>query len=176
MRKNLFIWQVCGVVATAVLGTILHFLFQWTNLKFFALISAVNESTWEHMKLVFIPSFLFVIIQSFWFEKECKCYWLIKGIGIIVGTLLIPILFYTLTGCFGNLSTITNVLIFIFSIVIEYFFELFLFSKLHFENKLKWLIISILVFILFLFFVFSFYPPKLPLFLDPLTKGYGLTN
>ena len=70
MKNDLLIYQVVGLTFTALLGTILHFLYEWTNLLFVAPISAVNESTWEHMKLVFIPSFLFSIIQSFIYKKD----------------------------------------------------------------------------------------------------------
>ena len=176
MKKNLVIYQVVGLTFTAVLGTLLHFLYAWTNLKLFAPISAVNESTWEHMKLVFVPSFIFAIIQSFFAKNEYKCFWVIKLIGIVLGTLLIPILFYTLSGAFGRLSAIVNIAIFFISVIIEYFFELFLFNRLSCKVWFKWVAIALLVGILILFFAFTFCPPKIPLFLDPITNGYGITK
>ena len=176
MKKNLVIWQVAGLTFTAVLGTLLHFVYGWTNLKFFAPISAVNESTWEHMKLVFIPSFIFAIFQSFFAKNEYPCFWIVKLIGIVFGTLLIPVLFYTLGGSFGTLSAIVNIAIFFVSIIAQYLVELFLFNKLNCKPYLKGIAIGLLVGILILFFVFTFNPPKIPLFLDPLTNGYGITK
>lgn len=174
MKKNLFIWQIIGLTFTAVLGTVLHFLYQWTNLKFIATISAVNESTWEHMKLVFVPSLAFAFIQSFWAKDDYECFWFVKLIGILLGTLLIPILFYTLSGSFGHLSAITNISIFFIAIIIEYLTELFLFNRINKNIYLKWISIGILLIIFALFIIFSFYPPKIPLFLDPVTNGYGI--
>lgn len=176
MRKNLLVWQVIGITFTAVFGTILHFLYEWTNLRFVALFSAVNESTWEHMKLVFFPSLIFAIIQSVVGEKDYECFWLVKLIGILLGTLLIPVLFYTLGGVFGELSAIVNIAIFFISVFSEYLIELILFNKLNCKRRLKWFSIIVLIIILVLFFIFSFNPPNLPLFLDPVTNGYGITR
>lgn len=174
MKKNILIWQIAGLTFTAVLGTVLHFLYQWTNLKFFATFSAVNESTWEHMKLVFIPSFIFAIIQSFIAKKEYRCFWLVKLIGILLGTFLIPTLFYTLSGIFGTLSAIVNVSIFFVSIIIEYLIELILFDKINCKVQINTVCLIILIIFLIAFFIFSFYPPKIPLFLDPVTNDYGI--
>lgn len=176
MKNNLLIWQVAGLTFTAVLGTILHFLYEWTNLIFLAPISAVNESTWEHMKLVFIPSFIFGIIQSFVGKREYKSFWFIKLIGALVGTLLIPILFYTLTAFFGRLSGTVNVIIFFVVIFIEYLTEFLLFKKPDLKINLNIISLGILIVTFILFIAFTFYPPTIPLFLDPLTNGYGITK
>ena len=176
MKKNLFIWQIAGVTFTAVFGTVLHFLFQWTDLKIFAPISAINESTWEHMKLLFIPSLFFATIQYFIYKKDYKCFWATKLIGILLGTLLIPTLFYTLSGSFGTLSAFINIAIFFVSIFLEYAIEYFLFDKINCKIWLNWVSVGVLIFVLTLFFVFTFYPPQIPLFLDPLTKGFGIVK
>lgn len=176
MKNNLLLWQVGGITFTAVLGTILHFLFEWTGLTILASVSAVNESTWEHMKLVYIPSLIFAIAQSIFAKNEFNCFWLIKLIGTLLGTLLIPILFYTLTGAFGTLSAVTNIAIFFISIIVEYFVELFLFTRLQCNLSFKWISIIILLSIFVLFVVFSYFPLEIPLFLDPLTNRYGITK
>ena len=177
MKKNIFIWQIVGLTFTAILGTILHFLFSWTNNSpFIASFSAVNESTWEHMKLVFVPSFIFAIVQSFFLKKEYDNFWLIKLIGIFIGTFLIPIFFYTLTGSFGKLSAFINILIFFVSVIIEYLIELYLFNSLEASKRVDLVLILTLIFFMILFIVFTFYPPKLPMFLDPLTKTYGIAK
>ncbi len=176
MKKNLFIWQVVGITFTAVLGTVLHFLYDWTNVTSLATISAVNESTWEHMKLVFVPSFIFAFMQYFWAKNDYPCFWSVKFIGTVLGTLLIPIMFYTLQGAFGTLSAITNIAIFFISIIAQYLTELFLFNKFNCKNLMNWLFIWLLVIILVLFIIFSFAPPKIPLFLDPVSNTYGITK
>ena len=54
-------WSIAGVVVTLVTGTLLHFVHEWFGGGFWASIGAVNESTWEHLKLIFWPMFLFGI-------------------------------------------------------------------------------------------------------------------
>ena len=43
MKRSLPFWQFAGFVFTGVFGTLLHFLYDWTDSKFSALFSAVNE-------------------------------------------------------------------------------------------------------------------------------------
>ena len=95
MKDLLKIWQWLGFAVTAFGGTILHFLYEWLDgAVWIAPFSGVNESTWEHMKLLFWPMFLFAIFQSFFFFEE-KAFWCIKLRGILLGLALIPIIFYT---------------------------------------------------------------------------------
>ena len=174
MKKNLLVWQVGGATFIAVLSTVLHFLFQWTDLIIFAPISAVNESTWEHMKLIFIPSLIFAFIQSFFAKNDYPCFWLVKLIGVLLGTLLIPVLFYTLSGAFGPLLDVINIAIFFVAVIAACFVEYVIFDKIYCKYKLKWFYISVLLVVFILFAIFAFYPPQIPLFLDPITYGYGI--
>ncbi|MBR6796465.1 MAG: hypothetical protein IKM53_03835 [Clostridia bacterium] len=73
MKKSVFIWQLVGFTFTSVFGTLLHFLYDLTGGSLFAApFSAVNESTWEHMKLVFFPMLIFAIIENHFLGKERK--------------------------------------------------------------------------------------------------------
>ena len=91
-KRSLALWQFGGYVFTSALGTLLHFLYDLTGesvaVSFF---SAVNESTWEHMKIAFWPMFIFAIIQSFYF-KDRNDYWNIKLKGILFGIFISIIL------------------------------------------------------------------------------------
>ena len=86
----------------------------------------------------------------------------------------IPTLFYTFQGAFGEPPAWLNILFFFLSAFIGYALEYILFIKAKGKkwwNILSWSALGIMV---ILFVAFTFYPPKLPLFLDPLTKTYGL--
>ncbi len=174
MEKRLFIWQIVGITFTAVTGTLLHFLYQWTKWRIFAPVSAVNESTWEHMKLAFVPSLLFAVTQSF-FAEEYGNFWLVKLIGISVGTALIPVIFYTLRGSFGEVSTVIDITIFFVAVICEYLLEFYLFGIIECNLYQKLISLSLLLLGVVAFTLFTFYPPQIPLFLDPVTNGYGIT-
>ena len=113
MKQSIASWQIGGFIFTSVLGTFLHFLFDLTGGNLVAaLFSAVNESTFEHMKILFFPTFIFAVVESF-FLKEIKSFWSVKFVGVTLATLLIPTFFYTLNGIFGTTPAWINILLFI---------------------------------------------------------------
>ena len=173
MRRDISLWQFGGFAFTSLGGTILHFLYDWTNESIFiAPFSGVNESTWEHMKLLYFPLFIFALIQNRYF-KENKSFWCIKLIGIITGLLLIPMLFYTYNGAIGKSPDWLNITIFFISAAVTYFAEYHLFKN-DFKCNIPKLSFAVICLIGVSFIIFTFRTPKLPIFRDPLTSGYGL--
>ena len=173
MKRDIFVWQFFAFTFIFVIGSLLHFLYTWTNFTPLAVISSVNESTFEHIKILFVPTFLFACFEWFFFKDYYKGFWCVKLKGAILGILLIPTLFYTLTGIFGTLYGWVNILIFFFSALILSFYE----SRLLKENKpCKYQLLAFisLLLIMVLFALFTFFPPKIPLFLDPITNSYGI--
>ena len=64
MERRLFFWELGGFLFTGALGTLLHFVYEWSGGSMLAgAFSAVNESTWEHMKMLFVPIFLCSVVQ-----------------------------------------------------------------------------------------------------------------
>ena len=174
MKRNLLLWQLAGLTFTAVFGTLFHFLYAWTDIIAFAPFCAVNESTWEHMKIMFFPMFFFALIQYAFGGKEVDGFWCVKLIGTLIGVTLIPVFFYTYNGAFGTSPDWLNILIFFLSSFLAYFVEYLLFKR---ENACKLpsaVSLVILIAIAVLFILFTFIPPQLPLFQDPLIRGYGL--
>ena len=102
MKKTISGWQLAGFLFTSVLGTFLHFLFDLTGgSTAAALFSAVNESIWEHMKLIYYPMLLFSLIEYRVWGKEVDGFWCVKLKGVLLALVLIPALFYTYTGALG---------------------------------------------------------------------------
>ena len=57
-------WETAGLFVVILLGNTLHFVYDWTGqARWAAYVSAVNESTWEHMKLLFVPWLLWTAAQ-----------------------------------------------------------------------------------------------------------------
>ncbi len=167
MKKNLIFWQLAGLTFCAVLGTILHFLYDWTGSILVAPFSAVNESTWEHMKLLFFPALIFAFIQSVFFKGEFRQFWWIKLFGILMGLFTIPIIFYTYNGALGTSPDWFNVLIFFIALFFEFFWEYLLFKYDELNLKYGGIALCLLLFIAALFGFFTFYPPNLPIFISP---------
>ena len=174
MKKAIWLYQLFGFAVTALGGTLLHFLYDWLGKAvWIAPFSGVNESTWEHMKLIFWPMLIFAIAQSFFF-RECKDFWCIKLRGILLGLLLIPVIFYTYNAVIGRSPDWLNITIFFISAAIAYIYEAIHFYKKDFSCKNPKIAVAILCGIALLFVIFTFKTPNLAIFKDPLTNTYGI--
>ena len=174
MKRSVGIWQLWGFAVTVLLGTVLHFLYEWLGeAKWIAPFSGVNESTWEHMKLLFLPMFLFACVQWFFF-RDRRDFWCVKLRGILLGLALIPILFYTYNGVIDKSPDWVNISIFFIAAACAYLYENRLFRNTRVGANWGKLAFSALVALVLLFVVFTFAPPDLGIFRDPLTGGYGM--
>ncbi len=175
MEKTLFRWQFAGFIFTCALGTLLHFLYDWSGgAVFIAPFSAVNESTWEHMKILFFPMFLFSFFERHLSGEKTENFWCVKLRGILLGIIMIPILFYTYNGVFGTSASWVNIAIFYISAAIAYCVETKLFKK-----KIKCVFsqtmaFSLLCVVALLFVLFTFFTPHISIFRDPLTSTFGI--
>ena len=174
MKQRSILWQAAGFAAVTFGGTMLHFLYDWTGSSIFVSpFSGVNESTWEHMKLLFWPLFLFAVAQRFFF-KEQKNYWCVKLTEILLGLVMIPVLFYTYNGVFGRSPDWINITIFYITALAVFLFERWAFKNSRLQCKRPLLPFTLICLIGVLFVVFTFMPPQIPLFADPLTGAYGI--
>ena len=174
MKKAIPCWQMGGFVFTAVVGTLLHFLFDWTGANaVVALFSAVNESIWEHLKLLFYPMAAVAVIEYFVWGKNVDAFWCIKLLGIVIGLVLIPVVYYTYTGILGIKADWFNITIFFLVAAAVYWAETKLFQW-GYTCRLcaKWAVV-LLCLIGIVFYVFTFFPPQIPFFQDPITGTYG---
>lgn len=174
MKKSIPYWQVVGFIFTAVVGTLLHFLFDWTGGNVAAaLFSAVNESIWEHMKLIFYPMLVFALVEYSVWGKDCPAFWCIKLIGILAGLALIPVVYYTYTGILGVSADWFNITIFFIAAGVSYLLESRLFQNPQVCPLSSKYAVLLLCLISLTFTVLTFLPPHIPFFRDPITGTYG---
>lgn len=174
MKTKIAVWQVWGFVFSCILGVILHFLFDWTGGNVAAApFSAVNESTFEHMKLLFFPMLIFSFTENYFIGGEYESFWCIKLKGIVYSVLLIPVLFYTINGVFGKTPDWVNIGIFFASAAFGFLYETKLFKENSIHCQLPTVAFFTLIFIALLFVLFTFKTPGIPLFKDPITGTYG---
>ena len=173
MKRSVGIWEFFGFAFTSLLGTLLHFLYDLTGGSVFvAPFSGVNESTWEHMKLLFWPMLLFCVIQSRFF-RDREDFLCIKLKGALIGLGLIPVLFYTYNGVIGRSPDWINITIFFISAAIAYLYEA---RRLKGEVKVcrRGLAIFLFFVIAAAFVIFTFNTPEIGIFKDPITGRYGI--
>ena len=177
-KQRLKINIVAAIICIS-LGVLLQFLFEWTDKNYFvALISSVNESTWEHLKLLFIPYTFSTVIEYFIYGKNIQSFFLSKLCGVIIGILSIISLFYTYTGMFGESIEVINIIIYLIGVILAYALAFILPNMISIKSSnglIESLAIIAFAVIAVLFFIFTFYPPHIPLFRDPLTMGFGIS-
>ena len=174
MKQRSFLWQWAGFSLITFGGMVLHFLYDWTGGCILAApFSGVNESTWEHMKLLFWPLFLFSLVQWLFFRDQ-KNYWCVKLVEILLGLILIPVLFYTYNGVFGKSPDWINIATFYISAALVFLFEWWAFKRVRLSCRHPRLAFVAICLIGILFVVFTFIPSQIPLFLDPLSGNFGI--
>lgn len=172
MGNSAGVRKMAGFIFTSIVGTLLHFLFDLTGGNWAAgLVSAVNESIWEHMKLIYVPMVIFAVIEWKFTGKDICGFWCVKLRGILLALILIPVLYYAYTGILGISADWFNIAIFFIAAGAAYRYE----AKAErrpcgMGNKAA---VGIILLIGLIFAVLTFFPPHIPLFRDPITGTYG---
>ena len=84
-KISLLKFEIISTIFIMILGTILHFTYSWSNNNpIIGTFSAVNESTWEHLKLIFFPMLLSTIFGTFYYKNTYQNYLYIKTKSILI--------------------------------------------------------------------------------------------
>lgn len=172
----MLLWQIVETVLIIILGVILHFLYDWTGKnKFVATFSAVNESTWEHLKLAFFPFLLFGIIDFIFASPYANNIIFATTIALFSSITIITILFYSYLGIIGKNVDVINISIFVIAVIVAKYISYRIMLLPNFENIYYILLSSYFIYLTtFCFAIFTFAPPNINLFRDPITGKYGI--
>mgnify|MGYP003299563675 CR=1 FL=1 len=166
MKNKLLQFQIISTIIVSIVGVLLHFTYEWSNNNVIVgLFSAVNESTWEHLKLIFYPMLITTIIGYFYIGKEKSNFLCAKIIGILVSISFTVIFFYTYTGILGTNVDFLNIATFFIAVVLGEFIAYRYMLSSNPCNK-KFAILTIIILIL-CFTIFTFFPPQIGLFEEP---------
>lgn len=158
-----------GILFTLAAGTLLHFTYEWSGENpFAALFAPVNESVWEHLKMLFFPVFLYTLFEIIVLSKYSGRFLTSRIAGVLIGMFFIPVSFFTYTGISGRESLILDILIFILAVLLTFccsrYFEVQC-PAVHLPLLANY---ALLLFLVICFFSFTFSPPRLPVFQPPL--------
>lgn len=175
MRKKLLKYDIIGFIFVSIIGTLAHFVYELTNKSVIAaLFCPINESPWEHLKLIFFPYLIWTVIQAV-IMKDTKNLLPAKFIGVFVGMAATLSFFYTYTGIVGKNIDWLNILSFFIGVFIAFLIDYLLIKSEKMQGK-GVNITAIISFIIMsaIFILFTFAPPLIPLFKDPITSSYGI--
>ena len=143
-----------GIIFIFLLGSLFHFTYEISNNNVIvSIFSSTNESVFEHCKLILYPTIIWYIIYYLKNKPNNKNKLFSSMIiHLITSILSIPILFYTLNGLFGKTKLIIDILIFIISIIIGFYY-----SNISYKNniKLPWKLLLSCIILFFIYFTFN---------------------
>jgi hypothetical protein len=175
-NKSIFWYELAGMVFIIILGSMLHFTFEWSGYQpIVGVFSAVNESVWEHLKIAFWPTLFYLIFEYGYLYKKSNNFFFAKAVGIYLIIIVIPIIFYSYTFFFEE-----NILIDIGSFIFAIIFGQYISYRLLTRNKLtktfELIAVMTIIILTLAFIVFTFFPPQIQLFQDPISGDYGIIN
>ena len=174
-RKKILIWEMTGAVIISLSGSLLHFVFalfgEWPPL---ALIAAVNESVWEHLKLAFWPALFYALIEWPFLRGKTKNFWTAKSFGIFSMPVIITAGFYGYKALIGHHILWVDISLFIFAVFAGQIMSTRLLLCRSFNSATKILALFLLVVMIGAFSLFTFFPPHVPLFCDSATGQFGI--
>ncbi|UCD96035.1 MAG: hypothetical protein JSV35_05955 [Candidatus Bathyarchaeota archaeon] len=175
-NRRILMYEVMGIPFIILLGSLFHFTFELSgNHAIVGVFSAVNESVWEHLKLGYWPALAYAIFEYRYMKKSTNGFMTAKAVGIYTIPTLIIIFFYTYTVFLEDLL-ILDILTFILAVIIGQLISYKLLTlKRSLQTYEKLSLIPVIVLGL-AFVIFTFYPPRLPIFQDPITGGYGILH
>ena len=169
-------WQLGGFLFVCAAGTALHFLYQWSGESVAAApFAAVNESVWEHMKLLFWPMLLWAGAERAVLGGYSRGFWPAKALGTLLGLALIPALYYTYTGALDVSVMWVDIAIFFVAAAAAFLAETRMLARdWRCRGGARASALVLLLLLSAAFVLCTFVPPRVPLLRDPVTGFYGL--
>ena len=166
--------MLIAIILISVVGTLFHFLYELSHHnKIMALFAAVNESTWEHIKIALTPTILYSLYDGFCYGTNPN-YFFAKVLSLLTIIVVIPLIFYSYTGIIKRHVLIIDILSFYIAIALSQFlfYTILKMPALPFTINYLGAVGTFIVFGIYM--TATLFPVKNFLFKDPLTKEYGI--
>ncbi len=175
MKTTVLKWQAIGAIFIIILGTLWHFIYEWSNNTFLiGLFTPVNESVWEHLKMVLFPSIIFAFIEYKFIKSYANNFIIGITVSIITAMIFIVTMHYTYTFFLDKSIPVIDIIIFIASIILGQYVGYNIMTAKDYPKPISALSFLILFSIVIIFMIFTVFPPELPIFLDSETGKYGM--
>ena len=164
------------IVPLGFLGSVLHFLFDWTkHNRLVAFFSAVNESSWEHIKIAIWPVFLLQIVLFSLGGYQNPSFVPAATIALYsIPVSMVGLVFLYKSVTKRNILWLDISIFFVCIAIAQSIFVLVLGQLAPTSGTVVMASLFLLGLIL-AFLLFTFRPPTEPdVFLDPIKKDYGL--
>lgn len=171
-RKRFFL----GTLVIFLLGSGFHFFYDLFGKSILAApFFPVNESVWEHMKLLSTAALVWLAADFFLAEKRLRPgFFAARASAMPLALLLMPMIYYLLKSGFGVENLFVDIANFLV-VAAAYQFLATRFEACCDEiSRFNAAGVAVLAVLLLLYAAMTFLPPHLPIFQDPPTGGYGI--
>ena len=172
---KLKVLKIFGIILAFFLCFPLHFLYDRLPCFITSIIAPVNESIWEHMKLLVTPVLIFSVLEYFIYKYKSINYnnfILSYFISIILGIILYLLIYLPINSLFGYNTIFAISLLFVIYIFIEYVSYYIMNMNVNKYNKILGMVGIICIY--FIFYYFTYYTPDNKIFYDTANNGYGI--
>ncbi|MBN2535205.1 MAG: hypothetical protein JXB88_20155 [Spirochaetales bacterium] len=175
MVKDIFIIHLCGFFFIVIVGSLLHFTYQWSGYSpVVGMFCAVNESVWEHLKLGFWSLILYSFIDYWLLKNKTQNYFFAKAAGVLSMQFFIVAFFYLYTAFVSGSILFVDISLYISGALLCQLLSYIIITAKKYNNVLNITGIAMAVLFAFCLCFFTFFPPKLPPFRDSVTGNYGI--
>lgn len=172
MKKIKFI----GVIVIFLLTVLYHFLYDWLPNPVFSVFFPINESIWEHMKLLYSGIFTWGVIEYFIFRKKDISYrnfFSTLFLEMVTSIMIYLIMYLPLYNVFGE-NMVISIGLLIIVIILEEIFSYYLLSYSKENRILDRISILFIVLGFVVFLCFTYDPPRNYIFYDTVSNKYGI--
>ncbi len=156
-----------SLAITMILSCLKYFLYEWSRgSALSALVCPVNESVWEQLKLLFFPYFFVSVWMALRSRLPVMQFFYLRLLGVSCGMLSIIMLYYSYTGIIGRHFVIVDIFIFLFGVLFACCLP-GIFTKIQIRIPTSDIFFAFWPVVSLLFFVFTCFPPDIPLFFPP---------
>jgi Family of unknown function (DUF6512) len=176
MNRKLLYWEIGSFVFIGLVGAALHFTFEFSNFSnmVVAYFSAVNESTWEHLKMVFFPGIFFALVEYTYVRDVVRNYLIAKTASVFIMPLVITLGWYAYTPFTGRSIYKLDLVLFYLAVTIGQIVSYKILTAPQMSERTNKFASVSLVLMFVAFSTFTFFPPKIFLFEHFDLKDTGL--
>lgn len=166
MKNKLLLWEIGGFFFIGLVGASLHFTYELNNFSsnVVAYFSAVNESTWEHLKMTFFPGLVFTLVEYTYIRDKANNYLIAKTASLFLMPLVIVAGWYLYAPAVGRSIYPVDLTLFYIAVFIGQFTSYKLLSRPPLEEKYNSYAKVLFTLMFVAFSMFTFFPPKMFLF------------
>lgn len=170
-------WLKIGIPVLFAVGFVMHFLYDLTGKSaLIGIFAPVNESVWEHLKLLLLPMLVwwgaYYIICGRRYNIDKEKWFFGNVIALITSIITLIAFYYIYTQILGIESLLLDIFDLLLSLAVGQYIGIYAYK--HCKGIMIEISILMLISIMVVFGLFTFYPPHTPIFKDSTTGKYGI--